>query len=211
MYPVTLNLSGRLCVVVGGGNVAARKVSSLLDAGARVRVVSPELCQPLEELAQADRIEHRERAYRSDDLDGAVLVISATDDRETNERVSADARERGLLVNVVDVPELCTFQVPAGVRRGSLLITVSTGGKSPALSRRIRERLQETFREEYAAFLDLLGELRPQVKERIASQSRRQQVWEAILDSEALALVREGKADRARRLVAEIINHHADP
>jgi precorrin-2 dehydrogenase/sirohydrochlorin ferrochelatase len=210
MYPVTLDVRGRLCVVVGGGNVAARKVESLLEAGARVRLVAPELCAALEGLAADGTIEHRKRPYAPEDLDGAFLAISATDDRATNEQVSRDATARGLLVNVVDVPELCTFQVPASIRRGSLLITISTGGKSPALSRRIREQLDATFGEEYAAFLDLLGELRRHVMNSIASQSERQRVWEAILDSDAVALIREGRADEARRLMAGIVEADAE-
>jgi precorrin-2 dehydrogenase/sirohydrochlorin ferrochelatase len=208
MYPVTLDVRDRLCVVVGGGNVAARKVESLLEAGARVCVVAPELCAALERLAADGTIEHRKRPYAPGDLDGALLVISGTDDRPTNERVSRDATARGMLVNVVDVPDLCMFQVPASIRRGSLLITISTGGKSPALSRRIREQLETAFGPEYAAFIDLLGELRGEVKERIASQGERQRVWEQILDSGALALIRAGRADEARRLAGRIVDRH---
>jgi precorrin-2 dehydrogenase/sirohydrochlorin ferrochelatase len=205
MYPITLKLRGRRALVVGGGEVARRKVEALLEAGAHVKAVAPQFCDSLAEMAIDELIECRRRRYREDDLDGVWLVIGATDDPAANAQVAADAEARGLLVNIVDQPELCSFLVPATVRRGSLVIAVSTGGSSPALARRIRLTLEQQFGPEYGALADLLGELRPQVMARIPDQSQRQAVWEQILDSAALRLLAEGRPEEARQVVEGIV------
>ena len=197
LYPISLNLSGRTCAVIGGGAVAERKVESLLEHGAAVRVVSPEITHGLSEWASEGRIEHVESEYRPEHLDGALLVIGATDDRGTNKQVSSDAHDRGMLVNIVDDPELCSFFVPASVTRGDLVISVSTSGKSPAMARRIREELEARYGPEYGLLADLLGSLRDEIKAKYATMDERASVYNRILDSDALRLLAEGRHDEA--------------
>lgn len=163
MYPVSLNIEGKLCAVVGGGNVAERKVLSLLNARASVRIVSPQLTEVLSKQTANASVEWRNRGYRSGDLDGALLVFAATDNRDVQGAVVRDARKAGLLVNVADAPDLCDFQVPAVVRRESLNIAVSTNGTSPALAAKIRRELEDRYGDEYADLLRLMSRLRARI------------------------------------------------
>jgi len=204
-YPINLNLSGRTCAVIGGGAVAERKTESLLEYGASVRVVSPDLTPRLAGLKSEGRIEHLESEYRPERLEGAFLVIGATDDREVNRRISGDARAAGIPVNIVDDPKLCTFFVPASVRRGDLVISVSTSGSSPSLARTIREELEARYGPEYGRLADLLGSLRDEVKERYASMEERAAAYERILRSEALRLLAEESFDEALEAARECI------
>ncbi|MFH1740108.1 MAG: bifunctional precorrin-2 dehydrogenase/sirohydrochlorin ferrochelatase [bacterium] len=165
-YPVMLDLSNQVCLVVGGGVVALRKVNGLLSAGAKVRLVAPEVIPDLKAYAESQAIEFLEKPYESSDLEGALLAISATDDSSTNQCIAADARAQGVLVNVVDQPYLCTFTVPATLSRGELVISVATGGKSPALAAHIRVWLEERFGPEYASYIDFLGRTRQWVRDR---------------------------------------------
>ncbi|MEW6429497.1 MAG: bifunctional precorrin-2 dehydrogenase/sirohydrochlorin ferrochelatase [Thermodesulfobacteriota bacterium] len=162
-YPVCLDLGGRRCVVVGGGRVAERKIEGLLECGGRVTVISPELSDHLRALAAAGTVAWLARPYRRGDLAGAFLVIAATDDRPTQEQVQREAAAANLLLNVADVPMLCNFILPATVRRGDLSLTVSTGGRSPALAQEIRRRLEGEFGPEWGIYTALLGMLRPLV------------------------------------------------
>src|ERR1700722_9456558 len=154
--PIFLDVTGRECVVVGGGEVAARKVESLLEAGARVTVVSPHLSPPLESLAANGSMTHIARDYQRGDIRGCVLVYAATDDPKLHRELAAEARALGIPVNVVDVPELCTFIAPAVVKRGELQIAISTGGASPAFAARLRRNLEDQFGDEYARTLEVL-------------------------------------------------------
>ncbi len=208
MYPISLHVTGRQALVVGGGEVARRKVGALLAAGAQVRVVAPELCPGLAELAHTGRVGWHRGRYETADLDGVWLVIGATDDPDVNAQVAAEAEARGLLVNIVDQPDLCNFTVPAVLQRGGLTIAVSTGGSSPALARRLREELEERYGPAYGVLSDLLGELRPRVRESIPEQQGRQALWEAILDSAALELIADGRTEDARRLVEQLVSAH---
>jgi precorrin-2 dehydrogenase/sirohydrochlorin ferrochelatase len=205
-YPITLvNLDSVPCVVIGGGDVAARKVAALCQAGARPTVISLACCEPLRRRVEAGEIDTIEREYRTGDLAAVRLVIAATDDPETNERVWREAQAAGCLVNVVDDPPRCNFHVPATVRRGALTLSVSTGGNSPLLARRIRQALENEFDSAYEAYLDLLGELRPAVQQQIAEPARRKQLWVALLDSNILDLLREGDVPAAWGRADEII------
>ncbi len=143
--PIFLDVTGRECVVVGGGEVAARKVESILEAGARVTVVSPHLSPILESLAASGSVTHLARNYQRGDIRGCVLVYAATDDPKLHRELAAEARALGIPVNVVDVPELCTFIAPAVVKRGELQIAISTGGASPAFAARLRRTLEDQF------------------------------------------------------------------
>ena len=162
--PVGLNLHHRRCLVVGGGTVAQRKIDALLDAAAEVVVVARRVSGEIEALGLLHALEIRLRAYQPDDLDGAFLVVAATDDRAANARVAADARERGVLVNAVDDPENCDFITPAVVRRGDVQVAVTTSGASPALARHLRELLERTLPQEYAALAEVLAEVRAELR-----------------------------------------------
>ena len=209
-YPALLVLRGRLCVVAGGGDVAARKIAPLLACEARVRAVAPAFSPTVAALGAAGRVELVPRAYQMGDLAGATLAIAATDDPEINRAVWREAEARGVLVNVVDDPEHCTFTVPASLRRGPLLLTASTDGASPALARAIRERLEDEFGPEWGTFAAWLGELRGRVKASFAEPAGRERVWRALLQSDVLELLRAGEEARARARVEEIVRQMSE-
>ncbi|MGB5687428.1 MAG: bifunctional precorrin-2 dehydrogenase/sirohydrochlorin ferrochelatase [Candidatus Electrothrix sp.] len=166
-YPISLNIEEKLCVVVGGGNVAERKVFSLLNAHASVRIISPQLTEVLAGVLSKQpanaAVEWRSRGYQRGDLAGALLVFAATDNRDVQDAVVRDAQEAGILVNVADAPDLCDFQVPAVVRRESLNIAVSTNGASPALAAKLRQELEDKYGSEYAVLLRLMSRLRARI------------------------------------------------
>jgi precorrin-2 dehydrogenase/sirohydrochlorin ferrochelatase len=162
-YPLFALIEDRPCLVVGGGAVGERKVQDLLAAGAKVTVVSKDLTPRLVDLAAAGQIKAIQGDFSPEYLDGMILVVGATDDQQVNREVSAAAQARHLLVNIVDAPDLCTFIVPAQVRRGPLTIAVSTGGASPALARQMREELEQRFGPEYGRYLRLLEAVRHRV------------------------------------------------
>jgi precorrin-2 dehydrogenase/sirohydrochlorin ferrochelatase len=152
-----------------------------------------------------DQIDVLPREYQPGDLAGIGLVIAATDNPATNEAVWQEAQATGCLVNVVDDPDRCNFHVPAIVRRGNLTLSVSTGGNSPALARRIRRSLEQQFDSAYGPYLVLLGELRPLVRQRVASQAQRKMLWESLLDANILELLRAGATEAARERAQEIV------
>jgi len=203
-YPAILLLEGRLAVVVGGGRVAERKVRTLIDAGAKVRVVADEVTPGIRARAGGGEIELVDRRYERGDLAGAAAVVAATDDAEVNRGVFAEATEEGIPVNVVDNVSLCTFIAPSIVRRGDLVVAISTGGNAPALAVRIRERLEREFGEEYARFLALMGELREQV-EVPGDQDERAKAWYRVVDSDVKDLVRAGEMERARERATALL------
>lgn len=159
-YLINLVLRDKPAVVVGAGSVALRKVRGLLAAGARVTVIAPRSCEAIRALAAAGRVALLNREYQDGDLAGAMLVIAAAGDEAVNRQVSADARSLGILVNVVDRPDSCTFTLPAVVRRGDLSLAVTTEGRCPALARALREELESRYTGEYADLLDVMGRLR---------------------------------------------------
>jgi len=190
LYPVSLCIAGRLCVVVGAGEVAERKIESLLSAGASVKVIAPDkvsICG----------VEHIRRRYQQGDLSGAFLAIAATDDREINEAVHREALERGVLVNVVDNPPLCTFFVPAVVTRGDLQISVSTGGKCPALARKLRIEMESQFGPELDEYVKTVERARQEIIRRFSEKDRKEILSRLLDDELLLGLVRERGAEGA--------------
>jgi precorrin-2 dehydrogenase/sirohydrochlorin ferrochelatase len=202
-YPVFLNIQNKKCVVAGGGNVAWRKVCSLRDAGAKVTVVSPEFCQELEKETGIERIKQK---YDGGVLKGAVLVIASTDDAEVNKKIYDDAVERGILVNVVDRPELCSFIVPSSVVRGDLCISISTGGASPSLARNIREWLEKQFGEEYSEFTKLLSEMRRKILSEIKDESIRRDILQRIAGLDMLEMIKKEGVLEAKKKMLEIVS-----
>jgi precorrin-2 dehydrogenase/sirohydrochlorin ferrochelatase len=203
-YPVCLDLRDRPCVVIGGGTVAARKVEGLLECGARVTVVAPLLAPALQALLDAGQITARLRPYADGDLDGAALAIAATDEREVNALVAAEARARGVWLNAADDPERCDFILPAVIRRGDLQIAISTGGRSPALARRVREDLERLLPAEYADLLPLLADVRAELREEGVDVPPER--WQTALDEYVLSRLRAGDLAGAReRLRAGLV------
>jgi precorrin-2 dehydrogenase/sirohydrochlorin ferrochelatase len=189
-YPILLELEGKRALVVGGGRVAQRKIETLLAYGASVSVVSRALTPPLQEMVATGRITCVDQAFKENHLEGAFLVIAATDDQQANQRVSEAARRRGLMVNAVDQPSDCDFIVPSIVKRGDLLIAISTSGKSPAMAKAIRVELEKKFGEEYAVFLRLMGRIREAVMALGLSQETNSGIFHDLVASnliEALA------------------------
>lgn len=206
-YSISLNLDGAKCLVVGGGNIAFRKVESLMASGAAVKVVSPDVAGEIDAL---EGVEIVRRKFRIDDLEGMFLVISATDNREVNEQVADAARERGMLVNVVDVPDLCNFYVNAQVRRGDLTISVSTGGASPAMARRIREELDGRYGAEYAEFLSLMREYRPAIIEKFSDLEHRTVIFKKLANAGIEKIYGESGEAAARKAIEGILGEEAN-
>ena len=160
LFPIFLKLSGRACVVVGGGSVAEGKIRSLLEAGAKMRVISPKVTEQIVAWSREARLKWAARNFKNGDLRNAFLVVSATNDGEVNAAVRAEAEKLGILCNAVDDPEHCNFYYPAIVRRGPLQIAISTAGQSPALAQRLRVELEQQFGPEYEEWVRELGEVR---------------------------------------------------
>src|SRR5919106_5671798 len=181
-YPIFLNLQGKRCLVVGGGEVATRKVQGLLEAGALVTVVSPALTDALAGLARDGAIQYEARAFRDDDVRECALVIGATDQPAVHEAVYAASQRQGVWVNIVDVPQACDFIAPAVVRRGALQIAISTSGHSPTLAKRIRQQLEEQYGPEYAELLDWLGQERARIRQEVTDSTARTASYERLVD-----------------------------
>ncbi|MGE5508822.1 MAG: bifunctional precorrin-2 dehydrogenase/sirohydrochlorin ferrochelatase [Chitinophagales bacterium] len=209
-YPVMLDLAGADCLVVGGGRVAERKVEGLLAAGARVTVVAPRVTDELAALAQAGRIQHARRPYAAGEVAGFRLVICATDDARLNAEVAAEARRKGLLVNVVDCAPESNFIVPAVLRRGDLVISVSTGGASPAQARRIRERMEQEFGPEWGPYLGLLEELRPHVIARWPAGLPREAVFQRLSAARIRELLTKGEREAVLQEIGNCLGEHAE-
>jgi precorrin-2 dehydrogenase/sirohydrochlorin ferrochelatase len=204
-FPAILLLDGRLGVVVGGGALGERKVHTLLDAGAKVRCVTDEITPGLRAMADRSEIDLIERPYLRGDLVGAVIAIAATEDEAVNQGVFDEAVAAGMPVNVVDDVPRCTFIAPSIVRRGDLLIAISTGGGSPALAVRIKERLAEEFGNEYEAMLALLGELRNSVTVSDDKEARSRAWYRVVDDAEMWSLVRAGRIGEARDRATKLL------
>lgn len=204
-YPIFLDLQARPCLVVGGGEVAERKVHSLLQAGGQVTVISPTLTPQLQVWETERRIAARLRPYETGDLNGFTLVFAATDDETLQRQIAAEARETGALVNVVDRPALCSFIVPALVSRGDLTVAISTSGASPALARKVRQTLEQQFGEEYALGLQVLARVRELVSNEIYSPEERQRLFTALVESPLLEYIRQRRVDQVDALLQRVV------
>jgi siroheme synthase-like protein len=204
-YIACLSLRNRRCLVVGGGEVALEKVEGLLACDGRVVVVAPELVEELRALAAEGSIEHHAREFEPRDLEATFIAIAATDDTDVNIRVYELAEERAMLVNVVDVPPLCNFILPAIVRTGPLAIAISTAGSSPALAKRIKREVASQFGDDYAELAVMLNEVRGWAKGTLPTYQDRKEFFESIVngDPDPIALLREGDRERVRELIAE--------
>ncbi len=195
--PIFLDIKEKCCLVLGGGDVAARKVALLQKAGGHIRLVAPTLCHELEERIRDGAIEHIERPFQDEDLDDCHLVIAATDDAETNRRISQLADRQRIPVNVVDQPALCSFIVPSIIDRSPVVAAVSTGGASPVLARLIRSRLETLIPAGYGRLAELSRRFREQVKQRFNKPADRRRFWEKALTSGIAERVFSGHMEEA--------------
>ena len=202
-YPIFLDIENRDVLIVGGGNVCTRKAETMLKYGARVTVVAPAATDEIQKWVREGRITWKRKPYEDADLDGASIVIASADDSSVNERVAHDCRLRRIPVNVVDVTPLCEFIVPAIVERGSIQIAVSTGGKSPALARTLKEHLQKLVGPEYEEINELLGSLREGAKKVLAADVDRKRFFDGILAAGVLDMLREGRRREAYETILE--------
>jgi precorrin-2 dehydrogenase / sirohydrochlorin ferrochelatase len=203
--PIFLDVTGRKCVVAGGGEVAARKVEALLEAGAQVIVVSPRLSRPLDSLAARGLVTHIARDYEHGDIRGCVLVYAATDNLKLHSELAAEARALGIAVNVVDVPELCTFISPAVVKRGDLQIAISTGGASPAFAARLRRALENQFGTEYALTLEVLRAARRRLHAEEIDPADRTRRLKELADSALPDAIAVGDVAAIERILANYL------
>ncbi len=206
-YPVILDLNGKACLVVGGGAVAQRKVEGLLRACARVTVVAPRVNDSIKDLQQDGKIVLHQREFTPADLDGKILAFGALDDPEARRSLSAEARQRGIPVNLADDPQNCDFIIPSSLTRGDLLVTVSTGGKSPALSRKLRQVLEKKIGPSFALQVEAMGDVRERLfRELPEHEDLRREVLLGIVDSDLLDVLRNGDEKSFHERVDRIVN-----
>ncbi|MYC35091.1 MAG: bifunctional precorrin-2 dehydrogenase/sirohydrochlorin ferrochelatase [Chloroflexi bacterium] len=194
-YPVYLNLAGKRCVILGGGTIAQGKIAALRDAGARITVISPEATDGIKRAAQRGDVAFEQREYQAGDLEGAFIAVAATNVWHVNRQIYEEAEARGVLLNVVDDPDQCTFIAPSIVRRDPITLAVSTGGASPALARKMRETLAEAPALKWADLAGALGRARRVIKEKrtVIDPTR----WQCVITEDLLRLVQEGHEDQA--------------
>ena len=199
LYPLNVGLSGRSLILVGGGRVAERKVRSILSAGTEtsICVIAPKITAVLQEYAAAGRLCWKQTCYADGILEGAFLVYAATDLREVNAAVAAEAKRRGIPVNVIDDPAASTFQVPASIRRGELMLSVSTAGGSPALSRAIRMELEQLYPEAFGQWLERVAHLRREMRATLSTSRERTAFWRMALRPHILNMVHDGELEKA--------------
>ena len=204
-YPVHIDINNRNVLVVGGGSVGTRKVKTLLDCGARVTVVSPEVSRQLRELAASGDIILAERSYQSEDLTGVFVVIGATDDETLNQQISSDADRLNTLCNIADRPEVCNFILPSIVQRDDLVITISTSGQSPALAKKLRKTLENQFGEEYGTLLQLMGAIRKKLLQQAHKPEAHKPLFEQLINSDLIVMIQAGKTEEIDALLFDIL------
>jgi precorrin-2 dehydrogenase / sirohydrochlorin ferrochelatase len=201
LYPVSLDISGKRCLVVGGGTVAARKIKALLLCGGVVQIISPKACKVILRQTEAGEIDWLKRGYRRGDVMGAFLVFAATDDPEVQKMVAEDAAHHHVLLNSADNPELCDFHVPAKIRRRDFVIAVSTGGGSPALARLLKMQLAREYGEEYGILVELMARIRRLVLNQSSSAEKNKLLFQSILKLSVLDCIKDEDWKKLQRLL----------
>ncbi|MDL2281384.1 bifunctional precorrin-2 dehydrogenase/sirohydrochlorin ferrochelatase [Selenomonadales bacterium OttesenSCG-928-I06] len=207
-YPIHLNIAGKNCAVIGGGQVATRKIKLLLECDAKIFLFSPTVTEYISELAKENLIIWQKHTYMPGDLlkQPFYLVICATDDSKVNEKAALEAKSTGALVDVVDKPNLSDFIVPANFSRGDLQITVSTSGKSPALAKSLKNDLKEQYGEEYGIYLELISQIRTELKDTLSTSNDREDFWRRAFDLDILNLLKEGKVEQAKERIINAVS-----
>jgi precorrin-2 dehydrogenase/sirohydrochlorin ferrochelatase len=204
-YPVCLDIQNRNCLVVGGGAVGSRKVMTLLNCGARVTVVSPEISEKLLELADNGSIILENRPYQASDIDNMFLVIGATNNEALNQQIHKDAEHLNKLCNIADRPEACNFILPSIVNRGDLMIAISTSGKSPAFAKKLRKDLEKEFGNEYAEFLTLMGEIRKKLLAEKHEPEAHKPLFEQLINKGLVEMIKDNNKEAINLLLFEIL------
>jgi siroheme synthase-like protein len=210
-YPIYIDIEDRAVLIVGGGVVCARKAETMMRYGGRVTIVSPEITGEIAAWERDGALVVNRKLYEESDLDGASIVIASTDDPCVNARVARDCRRRKVPVNVVDVTHLCEFIVPAIIEKGSIQIAISTGGKSPALGRTLKEDLQRTIGPEYAEVNDVLGTLRKEAKRILPTDTDRKRFFDGIIAAGVLDMLRDGRKRDAYEAIARACDAEGVP
>ena len=206
MYPINLKLTGRPCAVVGGGQVAWRKIDRLLDCGARVTVISPEVDSRIEAMAKAKKLIWRKGAYSRGGLEGFFCVFCATNDPKINRMAALEGKQAGALINVASDPELCDFTLPGVVRQGPLLFTVSSDGASPGFTRLLRQDLEKRYHTGFGEFALFLREIRRELIKKFSSSCKREAVWQGILTDNIVKVILDKDLDGAKNEIRNGIN-----
>ncbi len=204
-YPINLDIQNRNCLVVGGGSVGTRKVTTLIKCGAKVTVVSPVISERLMELRKSAPLKLKARQYRSADLEGMFLVIGATDNEPLNRQISADAESCNILCNIADRPAVCNFILPSIVQRDDLVITISTSGKSPALAKKLRQTLESQFDVEYGVLLELLGAIRKKLLSQAHQPEVHKPLFEQLINSDLIAMIRDDNIEEINKLLFDVL------
>jgi len=204
-YPVNLDIKNRRCLVVGGGSVGGRKIKTLLECGAIVTVISPVVTLEIQSLADKGTINLKKRSYRTYDIDeNFFLVIGATDNDKLNRLIHKDAERFNMLCNIADRPEVCNFILPAIVHRGDLLIAVSTSGKSPAFAKKLRQRLEKEYGDEYAEFLELMGAIREKLLSAEHEPEAHKHLFEELISQGLVEMIKKGREDKIDALLVDL-------
>lgn len=206
-YPIYLDVDHQPVLVVGGGDVGTRKVLTLLECGASVTLVSPDATQKLIRLANTGQIEWKPRKYRASDLTRVFLVIGAANDEAVNRQISTRARQINLLCNIADKPEACNFILPSIVKRGDLLIAISTSGASPAYAKHLRKELEKQFGDEYAEFLTLMGAVRKKLLSVAHAPEAHKPLFESLVQNDLIHLIRSGDRQGVNALLVKTFGH----
>ena len=202
-YPINLNVENKKCFVVGGGKVAARKISGLLDSGAKVEVISPEVCEEILHLAAQKKITLIQEKYSAEKISTGMILIAATNDFELNKKILRDGRNKNFLVNVVEGES--DFNVPSKVERGDFLLTISTGGNSPAFSKFVRENLDQEFSADFGEGLKIISQKRQEVKKLLQNHEDRKNFWRRILTPELWQLLKKGELEKVEEIIKNAV------
>ena len=202
-YPVFLNMKGQLCVVIGGGEIAERKVEGLLESGAVVTLITPDCTDGLQSMTSNPSVTWHQRKYETGDLEGAFIAIAATDDRDVNDAVTKEATKLNTPLNVVDITDMCTFIAPSVIRRGPVTLAISTGGMGPALARKLRQELEANEALAFADMAEMIADVRAELKARPMAVDP--EGWQSALNTEVLGLYQSGQPTQARKRMIELL------
>lgn len=206
-YPMMLNIENKKCLIVGGGDIAYRKILELIEYGANITVVSININEDIEVFVQNRLINYIQDRYHKAYLENTYIVIASTNDSKVNNDVFRDCSEKGILVNVVDDPKNCSFIVPSKIKRGDLTISISTNGKSPTLSRSIREDLERKYDEHYEVFVNILGDVRKEVIEKVKDSTKKKEIFNAIIKEDYLERLKLFGEETVRKEINEFLKN----
>ena len=209
-YPACLNITNRMCVVVGGGDIAERKIARLLECGASVVVVGKKLGPKLDDMKSEGKIKHIAGDYQEEHIRNAFLVIGATDRDDINEKIYMDAKRKGILANIVDDPGRCDFILPSIFQQGDLQIAISTGGKSPALAKKLRLEMEKNYGPEYKTLLDIMGAVREKVITKGRPSEENKKLFESLLNSDILRHIQEKNISKVKKIVNDLTGEDID-